>query len=396
MWAATEGDLARRWSLPIEDPQARVLWSGRDLLLWQSLDPQSPIASRIDAEEGRVRWINPSLAELLPPRPQPSVEVEVRALPGEDGVVRLDELQAAVVEDRLVLVRRNGDLAAVSLEDGRTVAWRVEGALATVTHLDAGPLGVLLGGRDRDQEGRLVPAVAWVDPDGTLRRRWRVPESMGGIRWVRLSALGRIAWGSDAGVEVRQTGVGGGEADLAWSAETVPLRTTAEGWMLADRLLVRDGPQQLAACRLLDGAPIGEASAERRDAAPVIFVGLLADRDGVTAAYSDRVARIDAAGRLVGMDAVAEDRNYVAIDATARGVAVVSARGTRPAIDDRGVPRTEFGYLVYRFADDEGCRQVGPALEVRTLGPRIDAIACIDGWLLLSSAVSTIAIPMSP
>ncbi len=394
MWAATEDGLSRRWSLPIEDPRSRVLWSGRDLLLWQVLDGASPIASRIDAEEGRVRWIHPSLAELLPPPAMLSVEAEVRSLPGEDGVVRLDELQPAVVEDRLVVVRRNGDLVALSMDDGRSVAWRTEGVLATVTHLDAGPMGVLLGGRDRDEEGRLVPAVAWVDADGAVRRRWLVPESVGGIRWVRLSPLGRIAWGSDAGVEVRQVGVGG--ADLSWSAETLPLRTSTEGWLLPDRLLVRDGPQQLVACRLLDGAAIGEVPAERRDASPVLFVGLRADRGGVTAAYSDRVVRIDADGMLAGIDAVSEDRNYIAFDSTGRGVAVVSSRGTRPAIDDRGVPRTEFAYLVYRFADAEGCRQIGPALEVRTLGPRIDSIACVDGWMLLSSSASTIAIPMSP
>lgn len=395
MWSVSGGPPEERWSLPLEEAGPRLLRAGRDLLLWQPLDGSAPIASRIDASEGRVRWLNPSLDELLPALPQRPFEAEARGAAVEGGS-KPSEILPALVEDQLVLVRRSGDLASLSIEDGRTVRWRLEQVLEMVTHLDAGPLGVVLGGRHRDDSGRLVPAVAWVDPDGGVRRRWLVPDAVGGIRWVRLSPLAGIAWGSDAGVSCRQIASGAGEADLEWSAESSALRRTAEGWLLRDRLLLREGPQQLVACGLLDGAPLAEAVGERRDAAPVVFVGLLADAAGVTATYSDRVVRFDARGRFAGMDAVSEDRNYIAFDAVDGGVAVLSSRGTRPAIDASGTPRTEFMHLVYRFSTDDGCRQAGAALEVRTTGPRLEAILCVDGWILLSSAASTIAVPLAP
>ncbi|MGA1056765.1 MAG: PQQ-binding-like beta-propeller repeat protein [Phycisphaerales bacterium] len=392
------GELEERWIVPIEDPLPTILAFGESILVWQLADRDRPMPMRIDARTGRIEWVNPSVAELFtaidPATPHP-LEGQ-RPAPGATEPWRASELLPLVVEDGLVLVRRDGEVACLDLEDGRTVRWSTTAPLEAVFQVDAGPLGVVLAGRGRDDAGNSVPATVWIDPEGQVRRRWLGSEQ-GDARWVRLSPLGEIAWGDAEGVEVRSIAAGDGAADGRWRSIGPWARNTWDAWLLGDRLLLRQGDDRLEARHLADGGAWREASAyetPRREGPLTVFGGMWRDRAGVTALYGDRVVRFGSEGELAGIDAVSEDRNFLLATRADDELVVLSFRGAGPTTDAEGTPRTEFVYAVYRFGLSDGLRQRGPALEIRTLGPRFDAIGAIDGWLLLSSPTSSVAVPL--
>jgi hypothetical protein len=353
---------------------------------------------RIDARTGRVEWVNPSVAELFvavdAASPHP-LEGQ-RPVPGATEPWRASEVLPMVVEDRLVLVRRDGEIACLDLADGRTVQWAIKAPLDAVFHIDGGPLGVVLAGRGRDDSGATVPVTVWIDPDGEVRRRW-VDSDASEARWVRISPMGEIAWGTAEGVEVRSIAVGDGSFDGRWRSIGPWARNTWDAWLLGDRLLLRQGDDRLEARHLADGSAWREPSAyeaPRREGPLTVFGGLWQDRAGVTALFGDRVVRFGSQGALTGIDAVSEDRNFLLATLAADEIVVLSFRGAGPTVDAEGTPRTEFVYAIYRFGLSDGLRQRGPSLELRTLGPRFDAIGAIDGWLLLSSPTSSLAVPL--
>ena len=397
-----DGRLVTAWSIPTEDSQPIVLRFGEDILMWQMLERDRPLAMRVETETGRVRWVNPSLVELLPSDPDLAARPESgqRVIPGETAPWRATEIIPAMVEDQLLLVRRNGDVISLDLEDGRRVRWRLDEVLDMVFHVESGPLGVVVAGRGRGDDGRDVPMVAWIDPEGTVRRRWTLDDGRdGGVRWIRLSPRGQVAWGTGEGVEVRSLTAGTGDADASWRCLGGTTRNSWEAWLIADRVVIREGADRLSARGIADGAAWtvggGEAYGGPRSDGPLtVFGGLWQDAAGASVLYGDRVLRYDAEGRLVGADAVAEDRNYLLADLASDSIAVLSFRGAGPITDESGTPRTEFVYVVYRFGLDDGLRQLGPAIEVRTVGPRFDAMRIIDGWMILSSPGSSLGIPI--
>ncbi len=393
-----DGELVERWVVPIEDPLPEVLAWGDSMLLWQLADRDRPMPMRIEVATGRVEWVNPSVAELFrpldPAAPHP-LEGQ-RPVPGGTEPWRAGEVLPFVVEGGLVLVRRDGEVACLDLEDGRTVRWSLTAPLEAVFQADAGPMGVVLAGRGRDDSGASVPVTVWIDPEGVVRRRWS--DSIDGdARWIRLSPLGEVAWGTGEGVEVRSIAAGDGAADGRWQAIGGWARNTWDAWLLGDRVLLRQGDDRLEARHLADGTAWREPSAyeaPRRDGPLTVFVGLWADRAGATAMYGDRVVRFGPRGELAGIDAVSEDRNFLLATEAEDEIVVLSFRGAGPTTDAEGTPRTEFVYAAYRFGLSDGLRQRGPALEIRTLGPRFDAIRAIDGWLLLSSPTSSVSVPL--
>lgn len=393
-----DGELVERWVAPIDDPLPKVLAFGDSMLLWQLADRDRPMPMRIEVASGRVEWVNPSVTELFrpidPASPHP-LEGQ-RPVPGGTEPWRAAEVLAFVVDGGLVLVRRDGEVACLDLEDGRTVRWSLTAPLEAVFQADAGPLGVVLAGRGRDDSDASVPVTVWIDPEGVVRRRWS-DSTDGDARWVRFSPLGEIAWGTADGVEVRSIAAGDGSADGRWGSVGAWARNTWDAWLLGDRVLLRQGDDRLEARRLADGTSWREASAyetPRREGPLTVFGGLWADRAGATALYGDRVVRFGPRGELAGIDAVSEDRNYLLATEADDEIVVLSFRGAGPTTDAEGTPRTEFVYAVYRFGLSDGLRQRGPAIEIRTLGPRFDAIRAIDGWLLLSSPTSSVFVPL--
>lgn len=389
--------LESAWVVPIEDPQPEVLRFGDRMLLWQVADRDRPLPMRIDVESGTVAWVNPSVAELFPPLdPSQSHPFEgQRVIPGGTDPWREAEILPFAVEDQLVMVRRSGDVVSIDAEDGRTVRWSAPGVLDAVFQADAGPLGVVLTGRGTSRGGASMPMAVWIDPEGTVRRTW-VGETVGDARWVQVSPVGEIAWGASDGVEVRQLAAEEAD-DGGWAGSGEWAHNTWESWLLGERLLVREADDRIGSRRLTDGAPsepVGGFESPRSEGPLAVFGGLWPDANGVSVLFGDRAVRFDRSGRLVGADAVVEDRNYLLAEPIDGQLIVLSFRGAGPVADDQGTPRTEFAYSAYRFGIADGLRQAGPAIDLRTLGPRFDSMRAIDGWLLLSSPLSTVVVPL--
>lgn len=396
--AVGSDDLEVVWSVPIEDPSPEVLRGGPELLVWQDADRRQPIAMSMDAATGAVLWLNPSISSLFPASRSGEnlPENGQRSIPGSTEIWRWDSILPGVVEDLLILVRRNGDVVAVDARDGSTVRWTLEGVTNVVQHVTHGPLGVLIAGLTRGGEDREdVPTVVLVSPDGRLVRRWELDSVLDReIRWIRQTPLGEVLWGTSDGVSWRGLAPGDAAADDRWSLRRPQLRESWQAWTLPGRLIVRERSDRVGTWRSRDGRWVADTTGSRLPDSAV-FEQLLLGPDGQAAAiYGDRVLVLDDAGGLLGLDAVHEDRNYLLGGLAEDSVVVLSFEGAGPVTDENGTPRTEFIYAIYRFGLDDGGRQDGPALELRTLGPRFESMWIREGWILLSSPVSTVAIPL--
>lgn len=393
------GAPAIAWTVPVEDPSPSIVGGGPTLLVWQNADRRRPIAMAVDASTGEVAWLNPSVAALFPALRTEREEVDggARAAAGSAGVWReaRDEILPGVVEDRLVLVRRDGTLVGLDAADGTTVHWTLEGVMDRVQSVEPGPLGLLLAGEAIDEAGIVAPVVVLVSRDGRIERRWDLDATLDReIRWIRQTAHGEVAWGTSNGVSWRGLMPGDGDEDERWSLQQPQVRDSLEAWLRPGRLIVRERSDRIVNRRSRDGVPMaGVTGSDLPDAAR--FEQMLIARDGRSAAiYGDRVLVLDRHGEPLGIDAVHEDRNYLLGGLAEDGVVVLSFEGAGPTMGADGTPRTEFTYAIYRFGLDDGGRQLGPALELRTLGPRFESMWIRDGWVLLSSPVSTVAIPM--
>ncbi len=406
----TDGpELTTVWSVPIEDPSPLVVGAtaidGREtLLVWQNVDRRQPIAMAVDAARGEVPWLNPSVSTLFPTaRPEGAGASSGRRTSSgttRGGQEDPEEILPALVGDRLVLVRRSGDLVALDASDGATVRWTLEGVMDRVQLVEPGPLGVLIAGESR-AAGGLAPVVALISREGRIVRRWELdaaPEIA--IRWVRQTPLGEVIWGSDDGISWNGLLPGDGTSDDRWSLRQPQIRHSAEAWPLAGRLIVREGSDRLSVWRTRDGRGMAQAGDLEREGASndrtnvQRFEQLLIDSEGRAAAiFGNRLMVLDVGGEILGLDAVHEDRNYLLAGLASDGAVVLSFEGAGPVIGDDGTPRTEFTYAIYRFGLADGGRQLAPALELRTLGPRFDAIRIEENWILLSSPASTVAIP---
>lgn len=392
-----DGGFEVAWTVPTEDPAPTILAGGPRLLVWQDVDRRQPIAMSVDAATGEVAWLNPSLASLFPPARPKRTSPERRGADGAVGRWREapEEILPGVVDDRLILARRNGDLIGLDTTDGATVRWTLEGVMDLVQHAEAGPLGMLLAGEVVDEEGEIGPVVLLVSRDGLVVRRWVLDAALDReIRWIRQTPLGEVLWGTTDGVSWRGLMPGDGVADDRWSLRRGELRDSVEAWVRPDRLVVRERSDRVGSWRTRDGRRLADGGdAELPDTAR--FEQLLISNQGEAAAiYGDRVVVLDRDGEVLGVDAVHEDRNYLLGGLAEDGVVVLSFEGAGPALDDDGTPRTEFTYAIYRFGLGDGGRQLGPALELRTLGPRFDSMWIRDGLVLLSSPATTVAIPL--
>ncbi len=386
------------WSVPIEDPNPTIVHAGPRLLVWQDADRRQPIAMSVEAETGEVAWLNPSVASLFPASRSGEALPQngQRSIPGSTEIWRWDEVLPGMVEDLLVMVRRNGDIVALESDDGTTVRWTIENVVDVVQHVEHGPLGVLVAGESRrGDDDRTAPEIVLVAADGQVVRRWPLDEAVDReIRWIRQTPLGEVIWGTTDGVSRRGLMPGDGEADDRWSLRPPRLRESWQAWARPGRLVVRERSDRLGTWRTRDGRRVSDLVDDDLPGDAMFEQMLLAPDGKAAAIYGNRVVVLDEDGAKLGLDAVHEARNYLLGGLAEDGAVVLSFEGAGPVTGDDGTPRTEFTYAIYRFGIDDGGRQAGPALELRTLGPRFDSMRIREGWILLSSPASTVAIPL--
>jgi outer membrane protein assembly factor BamB len=383
------------WTTSTEANRLEIIrWTDESILLWNGMDTADPFAMYVDTATGQVRWISAPLEELTGEqiaaigRQKPLR----RTLPnGMD--VDLRETLPIVVDETLVLVRRDGRMIGVDLADGKTVLWTINQGLEEVHFVSVVDGAVVLAGVSRrlpsDPDAYPAVAVMWSHQAGEIATVLR-PYDDAPIIWMQATGHGRIAIGTEMGIELLEPR----SCTWAWTNLSYAGRSTLRAWCTSDHLLVEDRTNAVRSFALADGSVAGTFDVSSRgEWDPLNLQEMIVDGDRLFAVYRDRFLRYTPAGEIEGADMVNTDRKYMwGFPAKNRVVVVSEHRREQQPLPDRSGRRTVRVYQVFQFSPNgklEG-RMVGldPILE------RLERASLIDGWLLLSMSNKTITLPM--
>lgn len=377
------------WTLPFDDPDPRVIaFDGRGLLLW-TLVGGDAIAVMIDPDEGRIRWMSPRLSTVLPPAGAARAPEQLLA-----GGQPFDaaEILPLATGNRLVLVRRSGECATLDLRDGGAVSWSRSAGLAQVHGAWADDATILLGGIEAD--GRAV--VIALDPRDGVELSRRQPTLGSRVNWVSMGAGGVAVIGTEAGVEAFDPSAPPGE--VLWRNRERAMRGTLRSAIAGPWMLVTNAAEGLVALRLADGRLGGEtafATGILPELGEARVRDVIVGPEGVIVQFEERLVSFDRRGRLRGMDAIADDRDYrFVLPGAARLVGVSFLRSEQIELEGGG-RRTQYSFRAYQFDPSKGCKLVGNAMQVASLAQNFDRARLIDGWLLLSTGTAITAIPLA-
>ncbi|MFO0874958.1 MAG: PQQ-binding-like beta-propeller repeat protein [Phycisphaerales bacterium] len=395
-----DAELNATWTIAVDDPDPRILaFDGRGLLLW-SIVGGDPVAMMIDPEEGRLRWLSPRISTLLPP---PSgVRAPEQLLPGGQPF-DVAEVLPIVAGNRLILVRRSGEVAAIDIYDAGAVRWKKPAMLMQVHSAWSDDALLLLGGLDVDGRAAVV-AIDARDGRELARRR---PSLGSRVHWVSASPSGVALIGTDAGIEAFDPSAGSSAAPAApdaaerdatlWRRADPAARGTLRAWNASPWMLLADATEELIAVRTADGRFGGEMAFDastRGEPTSLRLRDVLVDARGVVAQFEQRIVAFDRRGAIVGMDAIADERDFRAVlPSWPRLVAASFVRSEQIEIEGGG-RRTQYVFRIYQFDAAQGCKLIGNALQVASLGQAFERARLIDGWLLLSTSGSIVAVPL--
>jgi outer membrane protein assembly factor BamB len=405
--AVVDGALARldgpalepSWRLRLDDRNPLVLHAGETIVVWQSLAGFGESALVVDPVTGVIVASTPKASELWGAPPEAATAVIDETPPILAGGRRsgtLLPLQIAPFCDgeRLVLVRRTGDVAASPVGPSRafdpSIRRSVLGQVAAGV-LHDGLLAV--GGRTADDPSRA--AVVVLDAD-TLAERCRValrPDD--DVLWVLATALGEVFVGTSAGIELWETGADGRPV-RALDMRRAEVRGTSTPTLLGGALALLDSSDRVVVAPIHDGVPRTVAFPD--DPASRTVRQLLLLDQGLLVHGDSRLMLLDRQGAVVGMDSTSRERNFVFAMPTTEGILEIDGLGGRQMQGATASFRLEFPYIVERLDPSRGLRLAGGAFEVLVPSGRCDRCLVVDGWMLLSSSMGTAAVelPSSP
>lgn len=384
--------LASRWRRPVDDRNPVVLaWTPDAFLLWEDSTERGERASLIRREDGTTIAQTPAARDVFPAASlldagRPAGQI----MPNDEPYLPTDVIPL-VSGDRLVVVRRSGDLAGYRLGTLDRPDWVVSDRLDQIYQAELLDWGLLVAGvaRSADRpEG--IPTVLILDPSsGVEFSRTELAE---GIRWARLGLFGEAVAGTRSGVHA----VDALSGMPLWSLGGLAGQETVDGVRLGDRLLVFDTGEGLSGVSFRDGR--SDANAYRiRDSGSVggPAISISPVEGGVVVHRENRIQLFSPSGIGLGEDAIADDRNYTHAIPVEGGLIVLNALGGRQVpLPDRTGSRTEFPYLLYLLEPSSGLRLSRDPVEMRMPGQRIDRLLAIDGAIVLSSGGSTVVLPI--
>lgn len=382
------------WTIELDtrDPQVLDL-DDTSLLLWSPVATGTGRCLRLSLEDGGLLWSSPSVDELLPQLPEIAGGRGTRQgmMPG-GGVFRGSDVVPVLDDERLVLVRRAGDVVAID-PDGTDdePLWKARTGLDRIHEVHATDRRLILVGRERLLEvSGMSPVerskvVVLDSGTGRLLNSFR-PTGGRPVRWASVDPRGLLLLGTQEGVEAFE--LAGGEAPL-WTNRSPDAASTVSGTLFGDRLVATLPEGALLALDPRDGSvrPGAFAVSDSADWDSSGLVATETDVDGLMALFDRRLVRFDDEGAVIGMDAVDAPNAYSA---------VVSARDRVFVVDElmRNLRNGSYNYLVHRLDPGRGLRIAEPSLEVN-LASRLERITLLDGWMLLSSGTMILAIPMT-
>lgn len=392
-----------RWALALEEPDPRILrFDERGLLLWTTHGGDAA-ALLVDPRRGTLRWRTRAASELLP---QASGLAVGDAMLPTGGLFDPAEIVPLLAGDRLVLLRRTGEIASIDLAAGPESVWRRPSSLLRVHSAWCDDATILLGGVD--ERGR--PGVVAIDAvSGREFARWRPPLGSE-VRWVLGTPDGVGIVATDGGLEALDLDAaaverpldrheGEAEPDLGpprtlWRTSTMFARATSAGWLVGSSLVVADALEGLSAFDVDDGSAVPARFEASPDVDGVYRLrDLHVDEEGIVALFQERAVAYALDGRVVGRDAVAEIRDYRAMVVGGEIIALISA-DTSEQVETPLGRRTQYPIQIHLLDRDRGCKLVGPMLRFVSLGQRIERVAAVDGALLLSTASTVTWIPL--
>jgi hypothetical protein len=176
-----------------------------------------------------------------------------------------------------------------------------------------------------------------------------------------------------------------------WVNELPEISGTVEVVLLGDRLVASRSGGDLVAIRLMDGSliPGSFAHPDSTQWSPNGLMAMDTDSEGLTALFDQRLVRFDLSGAIVGIDAIGEERTFISLLPTLRYDLVVDEQPRDPTDGS-------YRYWIHRFERDGGCRLAARSLELTLRDRRINHVEVVDGWLLLSTGTTILAVPMPP
>lgn len=411
LWAQDEsGELERRWVRPAGHAPALVRHDP-DALFFFSETGDGGRLERLDAETGDRVWRTPPLRRLFDSNGEDEAVQPAAIRLNNDVVVGLGDEEAfrqrrrgaddvqtpldgrvgrrdavyAGDEQIMAIVERSGRVAAFDPEDGDAL-WTARAPMDVVHDVDAGSGFLVVAGVNLTQNGRgPTPVVAVYDARrGSLvhSASWEGRDGPGQTRWVRVLNDGRCI----VGLEYRVLSLDLAEGRVEWVMADPLIEGTLDAWVWGDRLFLLSGERAL----LLGSVSTGRLRASaletrgRMDAASRLDWHNLGER-GVFAG-SRGVVVIGEDASVVGMDALGSDDSLLPAVAASDVLVTLDARARRG-------PDGASEYDLH-FLDLMSGRLVGH--ERLLLDGLPDAIAVLDGVVLISSGSSTSVLRTKP
>jgi outer membrane protein assembly factor BamB len=394
--AHVDGSLARlnienlepAWRLRLDDRDPRILWASDRVAAYQRIPGGGETVTVIDPNNGTVLWSTPKAEAIWMDAPNMAKTPE-RAPNGLPFV--LGEVLPSCDGDNIILARRDGRLARFGL---RAEAPEPIVATAPTPRILSTLLfqqRLVLAGQKQQSES-VDPIVAVLDPR-TLEALSEIRPSTGmPIRWAFATVLGETFIGTDDGIE-RWTTDATGTPRPALVTTNSFVGSSSGPMLLGANVLFRsanDIPSVLPLfggdVRPLEFPGSGEGNRTIRGMFPVA--------EGVVVHMTDRLLLVGPTGEIRGMDAAARGGSYNFAFPTATAVALMEMaplEAAREGLDMRGTGST---CIVQELSPKHGLRIEGEPFAFRMPGDSIDRALIANGWLLFSSKIALIAIPV--
>jgi outer membrane protein assembly factor BamB len=370
-----------------------------NLLLWVVSAAEGPMAVMLDPATGFERWSTPSLSGpgREPGRARPMGRGGRDLMPNGQPFDATEALPL-LGRNALVVVQRTGEAIALDLADGRTPLWRrwEPPALDEVHLAQIHDFALVLTGVRRSAgASEPVPAIVVLDPATGRTLHLITPRGGSATRWMTIGPFGSVVYGTARGVEKVDLLSG----ETVWSSISPGAAATLRGWPVDGHVVVEspgprqaDGPNPLRALRLSDGT-ISEPFdvPDRGQWDRLDLRDLLIDDGRIFAHYGQRIVRFHLSGAVLGADIVSDHRDYRWLLASADRLPLVSRlKREQVIIAGQTGRQTQHTYRLYTLS--ENCKLIGEAFQLPSLPERLQRAAVIDGWLLLSTPSSTLAV----
>ncbi|MHC5022418.1 MAG: outer membrane protein assembly factor BamB family protein [Planctomycetota bacterium] len=390
-----DGTLQPRWSVALDGHEPELLrFTENDILLWFGADMNDPRAVMLDAADGSERWTTARLADhLADPVRDLARNREPQQMPG--GAV-FDPRQTIALAggNRMLAIQRTGGVVAFDLESDAAVTWSVTHSIDQVHLAILHETGLILAGvrwaSTTDGRRDAVPAIVVLDPDRDGRERFSLrPYGRSGVRWMAASPAGELVYGTGEGLEAFDLQAG----RKLWTNIASAAMDTRRGWSVEDHLVLEDRVNRLRAVALATGDLTDPfETPQQGNWEPRDLRNVLVDHDRIFAMYGRRFVRYDAAGRVIGADAVGDSGDYQWMVPTTDRTLLLGRLDPQAApMPGRELRPNERIYRV--FAMSENCK-VLDEVEVAVERKELRSVQAIDGWLLLSTRSDTMALPL--